>query len=85
MHLFPGNSLHSSCISPVALSSSDFISLLRMSKTSGGRIIPCSLFASSFTSPEDVVLLMIEFVNSRKSYGSCDACYMANDFSVEDS
>ena len=68
----PENSLHSSCTSPVLLSSSDF-SLLSTSKTSGECIIPFLLAAIIFTRPEDVVFFMIVSAKSLCSSRSVTA------------
>ena len=54
-------------MSPIALSSSDFNNLLKMSYNSGERMIPLFWVARSFTKPEEVVLLMTEEVKSRFS------------------
>ena len=51
-----------------------------MSKTSGDRIIPLFWLARSLTSPEEVLLLIIEEVNSNSSKGSWAAGCIADDF-----
>ena len=54
-----------------------------MSNTSEERMNPCFLVARSLISPEDVVLLMMEDVNSKNSKGSCAAYLMADDLPVK--
>ena len=57
-------------MSPVAFSSSDFISLFSTSNTSGESIKPFLCVASVLVSPEEVVLLMIDVVRFKCSSGS---------------
>ena len=70
-------------MSPVALSSSDFSNLFKMSHNLGETMIPLFWVARSFTKPEEVVLLMMEEVRSRFSKWFCDACCMADDFPLQ--
>ena len=70
-------------MSPVALSSSDFSNLFKMSHNLEEMMIPLFWVARSFTKPEEVVLLIKDEVRSRFSKWFLDACCMAEDFPMQ--
>ena len=73
--------MHSSCTSPVALSSSDFNSFVKMSLISGDSIKSLLLLDKSLTSP-DVDLLTMDGACWMFSSGSCAAYCIADDFPI---
>ena len=60
----PEKSSHSNCESPVAFSSSDFNSFVRMSYISDDTIYPCSFSAKYFVKPEDDIFLILKLFSS---------------------
>lgn len=70
-------------MSLLALSLSDFISLLKTSNTLRERMNPFFCVASSLTIPEEVVLLMTVLMRSKCSRGCCATHWIAEDFPLK--
>lgn len=78
----PENNLQSSWTFPMALSSSDFISLFIMSNTSIDKSMAFLFWPRCFVKPDKVVLLSTDEVRSEASRGSWAACCIADNFPV---